>query len=52
MRDYGFACYKMTINQIKYILCTTTTKQTRDYQAILEWVADGGTAITDNGGGE
>jgi hypothetical protein len=46
---FGFACYKMTINNQEYFV--PLDEANKDYQEILEWVAEGNT-ITDNGGSE
>ena len=46
----SFDNYKMTLSngQIKFV---PLDEANTDYQAIQEWIADGGTVI-DNGGGE
>jgi len=43
-------CFKITTsnNEIKFV---PNKEANTDYQAILTWIADGGTVI-DNGGGE
>ena len=45
-----FADYKTTLSNGKIWFIPLDTDNT-DYQAIQEWIADGGTVI-DNGGGE
>jgi hypothetical protein len=45
-----FVSYKMTLNDNK-IWTVPLDEANTDYQAIQEWIADGGTVI-DNGGGE
>ncbi len=49
--SYGdFSSYKVTYDNSK-ISFVPLAKDNTDYQAIQEWIADGGTVI-DNGGGE
>lgn len=45
-----FTSYKMTLSNNK-IWSVPLDTENSDYQAIQEWIADGGTVI-DNGGGE
>jgi len=45
-----FSSYKLTYTNSSIIFVPLDTANT-DYQAIQEWIADGGTVI-DNGGGE
>jgi len=45
-----FQSYKVTLND-NTILYVPLDETNSDYQAIQEWIADGGTVI-DNGGGE
>jgi len=48
--DTGSFNFKVT-NQDGTILWVPNDEANKDYQAIQEWIADGGTVI-DNGGGE
>ena len=48
--DNSFQNFKVT-NQDGTILWVPNDEANTDYQAIQEWIADGGTVI-DNGGGE
>ena len=43
---FGFACYKMTINNQEYFV--PLEEANTDYQAIQKWIAEGNTVI-DNG---
>ena len=43
--------YQVTFTNTNRILSVPKVEDNADYQAILEWVAEGNT-ITDNGGGE
>ena len=45
-----FVNYKMTLNNNE-VWSVPLDEANTDYQAIQEWIADGGTVI-DNGGGE
>ena len=45
-----FCNYKVTLND-NSIIYVPLDPANKDYQAIQEWIADGGTVI-DNGGGE
>ena len=45
-----FCSYQVTYSNSK-IWCVPLDEANTDYQAIQEWIADGGTVI-DNGGGE
>ena len=45
----NFHSYKMTKNSVLYFV--PLDEANTDYQAIQEWIADGGVVI-DNGGGE
>ena len=44
-------CYKVTYTHTNRIKIVPLDEANTDYQAIQEWIADGGTVI-DNGGGE
>jgi hypothetical protein len=44
-----FSCYEVVENNITFHV--PLVEDNTDYQAIQEWIADGGTVI-DNGGGE
>ncbi len=48
--EENWTSYKMTLDNGQIIFVPLDTANT-DYQAIQEWIADGGTVI-DNGGGE
>ena len=48
--DNSFVCYSVTLNN-DIIVDVPHNEANSDYQAIQEWIADGGTVI-DNGGGE
>ena len=48
--DNTFSTYKVT-HQTDKICFVPHNEANKDYQAIQEWIADGGTVI-DNGGGE
>ena len=43
--------YQITYIDLQIIKCVPNNEANTDYQAIQEWIADGGTVI-DNGGGE
>jgi hypothetical protein len=46
-----FVSYKVTYTNSNLIVSVPLDEANSDYQAIQEWIADGGTVI-DNGGGE
>ena len=46
-----FIGYRVTNSQNNQIVFVPNTETNSDYQAIQEWIADGGTVI-DNGGSE
>jgi hypothetical protein len=46
-----FCSYQVTYTNSNIISCVPLDEANSDYQAIQEWIADGGTVI-DNGGGE
>ena len=46
-----FCSYRITYTNSNNIRCVPLDEANKDYQAIQEWIADGGTVI-DNGGGE
>ena len=46
-----FSCYKITYENSDIQTFVPLDEANTDYQAIQEWIADGGTVI-DNGGGE
>jgi hypothetical protein len=46
-----FSSYKVTYENSNIQLSVPLDEANTDYQAIQEWIADGGTVI-DNGGGE
>ena len=48
--DKTFSSYKMTLTDGK-VWSVPLDEANTDYQAIQQWIADGGTVI-DNGGGE
>ena len=48
--DGSFVCYSVT-HKNNIIVDVPDNEANTDYQAIQEWIADGGTVI-DNGGGE
>jgi len=49
--DGRFIGYKVTYQNSNINLSVPLVEDNTDYQAIQEWIADGGTVI-DNGGGE
>ena len=49
--DNGHTSYKMTMTDNGVTYYVPLDEANTDYQAIQEWIADGGTVI-DNGGGE
>ena len=49
--DGRFIGYKVTYQNSNINLSVPLVEDNTDYQAILTWIADGGTVI-DNGGGE
>ena len=49
--DGKFVCYKVTYENSNINLHVPLVEDNADYQAILTWIADGGTVI-DNGGGQ
>ena len=46
-----FSCYKVSYENSNVQKLIPLDEANTDYQAIQEWIADGGTVI-DNGGGE
>ena len=49
--DGNFVSYQVTYINSNIVKCVSLDEANTDYQAIQEWIADGGTVI-DNGGGE
>ena len=49
--DEKFVSYQITYTNSNMVLSVPLAADNTDYQAIQEWIADGGTVI-DNGGGE
>ena len=49
--DGEFSSYQITYVNSDISKCVPLDEANTDYQAILTWIADGGTVI-DNGGGE
>ncbi len=49
--DGGFVSYQITYENSNVSVSVPLDEANTDYQAIQEWIADGGTVI-DNGGGE